>query len=213
MVGRRRFLLLGIGGSAAALVGGTSLHAAAVSSTTVPVWRLSADWGYPVPPKNRTRCHCKACRNHANNKVFASKSAALANRVHSCCVCQPYSIDLLAADSAALFASNPSGSLDLRNRDTRGRFEAAVLRSLTTVPDPRRGRWERRPSDHRGCWPKRRARRRHQLQNRRVRPTCPSPAPITTASSWLPAYSSSPEWLQQSPPGRRRRSTKGVCSI
>ncbi len=136
MVGRRRFLLLGIDGSAAALVGGTSLHAAAVSSTTAAVWRLSADWGYPVPPKNRTRCHCKACRNHANNKVFASKSAALANRVHSCCVCQPYSIDLLAADSAALFASNPSGGIDLRNRDTRGRFEAADLRSLAPVPDP-----------------------------------------------------------------------------
>jgi hypothetical protein len=103
----------------------------------VPVWRLSADWGYPVPPKNRTKCCCKACRNHAANKVFASKAVALANRIHPCCVCQPYSIDILASDSAALFASSPAGSIDLRNDDSRGQFEAAVLRSLAPVPDPR----------------------------------------------------------------------------
>ncbi|MGZ7006021.1 MAG: hypothetical protein ACXVLX_10510 [Ilumatobacteraceae bacterium] len=137
MVGRRRFLLLGIGGSAAALVGGTALPAAAAASTTVPVWRLSADWGYRVPPTNRTRCRCKACRGHAANKIFESKAAALANRSHPCCVCQPYSIDLLASDSAALFASTSAGSIDLRNRETRRRFEAAVVRSLQTAPpDP-----------------------------------------------------------------------------
>ncbi len=136
MVGRRRFLLLGIGGGAAALVGATALPAAAAASTTVPVWRLSADWGYRVPPTNRTRCQCKACVGHAANKVFQSKAAALANRSHPCCACQPYSIDLLAADSAALFASASAGSIDLRNRDTRRRFEAAVLRSLQAAPDP-----------------------------------------------------------------------------
>ena len=135
MVGRRRFLLLGIGSSAAALVGGSSVRAGAAASTTTQVWRLSADWGYPVPPKSRTRCQCTACRNHAANKVFASKSVALASRIHSCCVCQPYSIDLLAADSTGLFASSPSGTVDLRNRDTRVRFEAAVRRSLAPVPD------------------------------------------------------------------------------
>ena len=116
MVGRRRFLLLGIGGSAAALIGGTSLQAAADAPTIVPVWRLSADWGYAVPPKNRTRCRCQSCRNHAANKVFVSKAAALANRIHPCCVCQPYSIDLLAADAASLFVGSPTGeSIDLRN--------------------------------------------------------------------------------------------------
>ncbi len=136
MVGRRRFLLLGIGGSAAALVGGTALPAAAASSTTVSVWRLSADWGYRIPPRYRTRCRCTACRSHAANKVFQSKAAALANRSHPGCACQPYSIDLLASDSATLFASSSAGSIDLRDRDTRRRFEAAVLRSLAPVPDP-----------------------------------------------------------------------------
>jgi hypothetical protein len=103
----------------------------------VPVWRLSADWGYAVPPKNRTRCRCTACRTHAVNKVFATKAVALANRIHACCVCQPYSIDILAADADALFASSPGGSIDLRNAGSRGLFEAAVLRSLAPVPpDP-----------------------------------------------------------------------------
>jgi LPXTG-motif cell wall-anchored protein len=136
MVGRRRFLLLGIGGTAAALVGAGTLQASAASPTMVPVWRLSADWGYPVPPKSRTRCRCTACRNHAANKVFATKALALANRIHPCCVCQPYSIDILASDSVALFASSPDGSIDLRNDQSRGLFEAAVVRSLAPVPDP-----------------------------------------------------------------------------
>ena len=136
MVGRRRFLLLGIGGSAAAWVGGTALTVAAATPTTVPVWRLSADWGYRVPPTNRTRCRCKACRGHAANKVFDSKAGALANRSHPCCACQPYSVDLLAADSAALFAASSDGSIDLRDSDSRRRFEAAVVRSLAPVPDP-----------------------------------------------------------------------------
>ena len=137
MVGRRRFLLLGIGGSAAALIGGTSFQAAADAPTIVPVWRLSADWGYAVPPKNRTRCRCHSCRSHAANKVFVSKAAALGNRIHPCCVCQPYSIDLLAADAASLFVGSPaSDSIDLRNDDSRGRFEAAMVRSLAPVPDP-----------------------------------------------------------------------------
>jgi hypothetical protein len=137
MVGRRRFLLLGIGGGAAALIGGSTLKAAADSPAVVQVWRLSADWGYAVPPKSRTRCTCQACRNHAGNKVFASKAVAIANRIHPCCVCQPYSIDLLAADVATLFVGSPSGdSIDLRDPDARGRFEAAMVRSLAPVPDP-----------------------------------------------------------------------------
>jgi hypothetical protein len=136
MVGRRRFILLGIGGSAAALVGGTNIRASADSPIVVPVWRLSADWGYAVPPKSRTRCQCQACHNHAANKVFSSKAAALANRIHPCCVCQPYSIDLLASDAATLFVGSPTAdSIDLRNVDARARFEAAMVRSLAPVPE------------------------------------------------------------------------------
>lgn len=134
MVGRRRFLLLGIGGSAAALIGGTAAQASADSPTLVPVWRLSANWGYAVPPKNRTRCKCQACQSHAANKVFATKAVALAGRIHPCCVCQPYSIDVLAADAAAIFAGGDT--IDLRDDDARARFEAAMVRSLPPVPGP-----------------------------------------------------------------------------
>ncbi|MEP7045237.1 MAG: hypothetical protein ABI949_01085 [Ilumatobacteraceae bacterium] len=137
MVGRRRFLLLGLGGSAAALIGGTALKAAADSPAVTQVWRLSADWGYAVPPKGRTRCSCRACRSHAANKVFATRAVALANRIHPCCVCQPYSVDLLTADAVTLFVGSPSGnSIDLRNDDARARFDAAVVRSLAPPPDP-----------------------------------------------------------------------------
>jgi hypothetical protein len=134
MVGRRRFILLGIGGGAAVLVGSTTLAAAADAPTVLTVWRLSADWGYAVPPKNRTRCRCQSCRAHAANKVFASKAVALANRIHPCCVCQPYSIELLASDAATLFVGSPSGdSIDLRDHASRALFEAAMARSLAPV--------------------------------------------------------------------------------
>ena len=114
---------------------GHCAKAAAEAPTVLPVWRLSADWGYAVPPKNRTRCKCSSCRSHAANKVYASKAAALANRIHPCCVCQPFSIELLAEDAVGLFAGSPSGdSIDLRNDDARARFEAAMVRSLGPVP-------------------------------------------------------------------------------
>jgi hypothetical protein len=134
MVGRRRFLLLGIGGGAAALIGGTAAQASADSPTVAPVWRLSANWGYAVPPKNRTRCSCQACHSHAANKVFTTKAVALAGRIHPCCVCQPYSIDVLAADAVAIFAGGDT--IDLRDDDARARFEAAMVRSLPPVPGP-----------------------------------------------------------------------------
>jgi LPXTG-motif cell wall-anchored protein len=35
-----------------------------------------------------------------------------------------------------LFASSPGGSIDLRHDESRGLFEAAVVRSLAPVPDP-----------------------------------------------------------------------------
>jgi hypothetical protein len=119
----------------AALVGGPSITAAATAPTVASVWRLSADWGYAVPPKSRTRCRCQSCRNHAANKVFVSKAVALDNRIHPCCVCQPYSVELLAADAATLFDGSPTGdSIDLRNDAARLRFEAAMVRSLAPVP-------------------------------------------------------------------------------
>ncbi len=131
---RRRFLLLGAGGAAAAIAGGGSAGAADPEFATV--WRLSADWGYPVPPKSRTRCLCSACRAHAANKIYLSRDEAIAGRIHPCCVCQPYSIQLLTTDVAALAALTTAGSADLRTGPVRTAFEDAVARAQEPPPPP-----------------------------------------------------------------------------
>ncbi|CAN0504260.1 unnamed protein product, partial [Phaeothamnion confervicola] len=100
------------------------------------VWRLSADWGYPVPPKSRTRCLCSACRAHAANKIYLSRDEAIAGRIHPCCVCQPYSIQLLTTDVAVLAALTTAGSADLRRGPVRTAFEGAVARAQEPPPPP-----------------------------------------------------------------------------
>jgi hypothetical protein len=120
--GRRRFLVLGAGSGAALAIGAGGGNAAAAGATTT-VWKLSADWGYAVPPKNRTRCRCSACKDHATNTLFATQTDALAARIHPCCVCQPFGVALLTADAAALFPTSTT-TLDLRAADNRIAFEA-----------------------------------------------------------------------------------------
>ncbi len=93
---RRSFFRVGAvaGGAALALatIGGIRPVGAAESTTTV--WRLDANWGYPVGPKSKTHCVCNACHRHAANKIFASESDAIAGRIHICCQCQPVSFTL-----------------------------------------------------------------------------------------------------------------------
>jgi hypothetical protein len=123
--------MLGVGTGAATLLG-TSV-AAADDTAVVSVWRLSADWGYAVPPKARTHCRCSACYAHAANAVYASRADALAARIHPCCVCQPYAIELLAADANALFPSGTS-HVDLRWAGVRQSFEQAVSHTIEAAP-------------------------------------------------------------------------------
>ncbi len=132
-LGRRRFLILSVGGGAAASLGLSPASAGA--ATTATVWRLNAAWGYAVPPKGRTRCRCHACRDNAANKVFATQAAAITGRIHPCCVCQPFSVELLVPDVASLF---PGGVtvIDLTIEDGRTRFEGAVARNLAPAADP-----------------------------------------------------------------------------
>jgi LPXTG-motif cell wall-anchored protein len=134
-LGRRRFLLVGLGS------GGTVLLGTAATSSADPsparAWRLSANWGYAVAPKGRTRCKCTACHAHAANLVFSSRSAAVADRIHPCCVCQPFSVDVSAAGFDQLFAS--SARVDLRSPGARASFERAIddVNGPTTIsPQP-----------------------------------------------------------------------------
>ena len=137
MIGRRRFLAAGFGGGMATVVGWTE-SASAATATTV-VWRLNSNWGYPVAPKGQTRCTCRACHLHAANKVFVTRAAAISGRIHLCCVCQPFSVELFADDAAALF---PTGgpSLDLRTGTNAADFAAALDRfaepGVVPVPSP-----------------------------------------------------------------------------
>ena len=89
------------------------------------MYRLSADWGYPVGPKGKTRCACKACFRRADSAYFTTKAAAIEGRIHPCCVCQPYRTTIAGIPSTALFAGESSADI----RDPR---VAAVFAAVPT---------------------------------------------------------------------------------
>jgi hypothetical protein len=80
-------------------------------------------------------------------------------------------------------------------------------------PILRRDRWARRRLERQECWLKRPSRRMPHQRNRRDRQLCQSLAVITIASCWLRACWWPPERRQQSPLGRRRRSTRASSGI
>jgi LPXTG-motif cell wall-anchored protein len=84
-----------------ATVGPVRAAGAAEAETTV--WRLDANWGYPIGPKAKTRCVCNACHKHAANKIFATEAAAAAGRIHICCLCQPVPFTIPAAVGTEFF--------------------------------------------------------------------------------------------------------------
>jgi hypothetical protein len=132
---RRRFLQLGLGGGVITLMGFAGFQRSAHAVDTVDVWRLNAEWGYAVPPNGRTRCRCTACHAHAASKVFTTQAAAIAGRIHLCCVCQPESLRLLPDDVAALFPGSTT-VIDLRHGTNGEDFEAAVARATAAAPGP-----------------------------------------------------------------------------
>jgi hypothetical protein len=113
-IGRRRFLtsLAAIAGGGFATLVGVAPPAGAAD--TVTLWRLNASWGYPVGPKGKTRCTCRACHLHAENKIFRTSDAAVAARIHLCCLCQPESFVVPAGCVTALFASSGGDATDRR---------------------------------------------------------------------------------------------------
>jgi hypothetical protein len=133
MVGRRRFLILGVGTGAGAVIGLPGVVTPASAAALQSVWRLNAQWGFPVPPDGKTRCVCNACHLHAANKVFLSEAAAISGRIHLCCVCQPMSLQLLTDDVNGLFPG-PTTVIDLRQGDNAAQFAAAIARAQAPAP-------------------------------------------------------------------------------
>ncbi len=105
------------------------------AAETVTLWRLNANWGYPVGPKNKTHCDCNACQVHAANKIYLTSDAAIAGRIHLCCVCQPESFVVPASCVGALFAS--SSSTEVTDRRYSG--VGVALASCFAAPPPSSG--------------------------------------------------------------------------
>jgi hypothetical protein len=131
-IGRRRFLT-----SLAALAGGgfatlVGVAPAAGAADTVTLWRLNASWGYPVGPNGKTRCTCRACHLHAANKIFRTSDAAVAARIHPCCLCQPESFVVPAGCLTALFASSGGDATDRRYEGVA----TALSGCFATTPPP-----------------------------------------------------------------------------
>jgi len=118
---RRAFLAGGAIATAAVAVSGARPAGAA---TELAVYRLSADWGYPVGPNGKTRCTCRACFRRADNAYFTTREAALAGRIHPCCVCQPYATTIPGVSGHDLFL----GSDGVDRRDPR---VAAVFQNIS----------------------------------------------------------------------------------
>jgi len=174
-IGRRRFLTAVaavMGGGVVTLVAGAE---GARAAETVTLWRLNANWGYPVGPKDKTHCDCNACQVHAANKIYLTAAAALAGRIHVCCVCQPESFVVSSSCAGALFAF--SSSTEMTDRRYPG--VGVALASCFASPPPSGSGPSTAPA---------------AAPTSGATPTTPpsAAAPTTTEPTGVPAHDSSP---------------------
>ena len=172
-IGRRRFLT-----SLAALAGGgfatlVGVAPPAGAADTVTLWRLNASWGYPVGPNGKTRCTCRACHLHAANKIFRTSDAAVAARIHLCCLCQPESFVVPAGCVTELFASSGGDATDRRYEGVA----AALSGCFATTPPPAGSLTSTPPAS---------------AQPSTSAPPQPAPVPAGAASRTVPPASGSP---------------------
>jgi len=103
-IARRRVLIgSGAAGAAAAVavVGATPVAAA----TTVTVWRLDPDWGYPRGPHGKTRLRSRASRNAAAHRYARTEADALAMNLHRCSFAPAVPVEVDGAAFAELWNS------------------------------------------------------------------------------------------------------------
>lgn len=110
---RRAFLT-----RAAALAGIAAVASIAVAPNATAVTPSSA-WKL----RCTNNCHCRACRLHAANKVFATEAAALAGRAHPGCRCTPVAVATTAASYTRLFTG--ANSVDRRSPGITAALAAA----------------------------------------------------------------------------------------
>jgi len=121
-----RYVALGALGAMGALALG--LPGLAAAANRVPVWRLDAVHS-PGAGKYASGCAgCHACRQHALNRIFASKSAAADGRAHAGCNCRIVRASLPAATFEKLF-----GPADKPTREVADRRWPKDGRALKTT--------------------------------------------------------------------------------
>lgn len=146
-VPRRLFLTIGIGGAAStALASGLVAQAAPASAgtaTTVTLWRLDPEWGYPLTTESgsdtKSRCRASACHKAAPHRYFLTAADATAGRLHRCCLAQPEPVQVCIDLNALMpYYRARLGGVDDRCADLptaiRDALASGVCTSTTTAP-------------------------------------------------------------------------------
>lgn len=120
-----RFVALGALGAMGAFALG--LPGLAAAANRVPVWRLDAVHRPGVGGYASGCAGCHACRQHALNRIFATKAAATDGRAHAGCNCRVVRASLPAATFEKLF-----GPADKPTRDVVDRRWPKVRSALKT---------------------------------------------------------------------------------
>ena len=93
-------MVLGLAGTApglAACGGSSGGNGGGGNQATTGAFRLS----------RRGQAACNACRQHADNKLFANAAAADSHRAHAGCNCRIKPIRITAAEFKRFFATDP----------------------------------------------------------------------------------------------------------
>jgi len=116
LLDRRAFGRATAAATAAAIVGtlGAGVAAAAGTQRTV-VYRLAASWDAPAGRHGRTECGCRACRSHAENKIFFTRTAADSHRAHPGCHCTIEAVTVAGSLADLRRSSRDGVSLDRRH--------------------------------------------------------------------------------------------------
>lgn len=114
-------------GAFASVVGvaAVGLPGLAQAADRVTVWRLDAVHRQGPGGYSKGCAGCNACRNHARNKVFATREAADSTRAHTNCNCRVIKTSVSAKTYTRFF-----GSVDKPDRDVVDLRRLKVRRSL-----------------------------------------------------------------------------------